>query len=150
MSSTSKVQIGPPERIRPATEPAHGIYALTRRGIEALSLNDRELTKELIDDLATPEGIDEAIVQRAALSLIVCRKIEAWVEQEISRGVDPNKIPILKSWPAYNNSAMRALKLVKDSMPNAPEMKTVTDLVAGYEAGIAGTSPEPRRAPEMD
>lgn len=96
----------------------HGVYSIRDQGEAALEKADRSLLMELEEKLATREGIESQLRRRAALAVIMVTKIEQYVEAQIDSGKPLHNIPILKAWPAFQNTAGRALKAARETLPN--------------------------------
>ena len=97
----------------------HGAYAIEERGEAAMTPEQRQTFTEIKASLGAPEGIVEALRERVAMGLVVVGVIERYAEEQNIAGKTPDDIPILKAWPAFQNSVVRALKQLMDTMPPA-------------------------------
>lgn len=97
----------------------HGIYAIKARGEDALDAKQALTFRDIEESLETPEGIVLAMRKRVAMSVMVLGVLETYLEERINAGATPEGIDIFKSWPAFQNSAMRALGQLLATMPKA-------------------------------
>lgn len=88
----------------------HGIYSLKHRGIQGMSKVEKRHLRTLRRELMAPGGVQAALATRAALAVTMVSVLEAYIEREVSSGTELADMPIVRSWPAFNNSAGRALQ----------------------------------------
>jgi hypothetical protein len=87
----------------------HGVYALKHRGIQGMSKVEKRHLRGLRRELMAPGGVHAALATRAALAVTMVSVLEAYIEAEVAAGTELADLPIVRSWPAFNNSAGRAL-----------------------------------------
>lgn len=120
----------------------HGVYAVQARGEEALTEEQKGTFLEIEQGLETPEGIVQEMKKRVAMSVVVMRVLESYLEERVNAGASPDGIPIFKSWPAFQNSAMRALAQLLATMPKpqhdslAEEVQAIQDLVREHQETV--------------
>ena len=120
----------------------HGLFALRDRGEAALDAEGILTLREIEESLTTPEGIVSAMRKRVAMSLMVLGVLESYLEERVNAGATPEGIDIFKSWPAFQNSAMRALAQLLGTMPKAQhdtlaeEVKAIQDLVREHQETV--------------
>jgi len=117
-----------PEQKRLAGEKGrtHGIYSIQARGEAAMTPDQRQILREIEEQLETPEGVYEALRERVAMSLMVIHVLESYLEEQVMAGATPDNIKIFKSWPAFQNSTVRALTQLIGTMPK-PERDTLAE-----------------------
>jgi len=106
-------------------KPTHGVYYLRDNGFKVLSKEERELALEIVEELKTPAGVSDAIRYQASMNVILCRMIENWIQSEVASGVPMEEISLLKSYPAFSNSALRSLKAAGEHIPISQERHRV-------------------------
>ena len=107
----------------------HGVYSLEERGEAAMTTEQRQTFSEIKASLEAPEGIVTALRERVAMGLVVVGVIERYAEEQHIAGKTPDDIPILKAWPAFQNSVIRALKQLMDTMPDDRDRAEFAELV---------------------
>ena len=121
---------------------SHGVYAVQARGESALDAKQALTFRDIEESLETPEGIVLAMRKRVAMSVMVLGVLETYLEERINAGATPEGIDIFKSWPAFQNSAMRALAQLLATMPKpqhdtlADEVKAIQDLVREHQEAV--------------
>ncbi|MCH8876702.1 MAG: hypothetical protein IIA89_07735 [Chloroflexi bacterium] len=113
----------------------HGIYALKARGEDALDAKQSLTFRDIEESLETPEGIVLAMRKRVAMSVMVLGVLETYLEERINAGATPEGIDIFKSWPAFQNSAMRALAQLLGTMPK-PQHDALAEEIEKIQAKI--------------
>ena len=111
----------------------HSVYAVQARGEAAMTEEQKGTFLEIEQGLETPEGIVLAMRKRVAMSLMVLGVLESYLEERVNAGVSPEAIDIFKSWPAFQNSAMRALAQLLATMPK-PQHDALADEVEKIKA----------------
>jgi hypothetical protein len=106
----------------------HSVYAIEARGEAAMNPDQAETFLEIEQSLETSEGIVLAMRRRVAMSLMVVGVLENYLEKQVNAGVSPDGIPIFKSWPAFQNTAVRALAQLMATMPE-PQHDSLADEV---------------------
>lgn len=109
------------EEIREATPGkgpvTHGVVALQKRGPAAMVKAEQELYLRLVDDLGTREGIADQVRRRAARSIIIVERVEAFVAEQLRKGKKLDRVKIFQNWPKFQNAASRALSQAKQMLP---------------------------------
>ena len=103
----------------------HGGYQLVERGIDALWDDERVTMAELQAELSTPAGIRAVYRFQTVMQLLVCRRIERYIEEEMKAGVPLEELSIAKSYPAFQNTLARMLKQLNAMTPGADDGKDV-------------------------
>lgn len=107
----------------------HGARAIQSRGEAAMTPEQRQTFQEIKASLEAPQGIVAALRERVAMGLVVVGVIERYAEEQNIAGKTPDDIPILKAWPAFQNSVIRALKQLMDTMPEDRDRASYAELV---------------------
>lgn len=97
----------------------HGVDAFQARGEAAMTPEQRQTLREIEADLETSEGLITHLRKRVAMGLVIVSVIETYAKDQVNDGATPDQIPILKAWPAFQNSTIRALKQLMDTLPKA-------------------------------
>ncbi len=132
----------------------HGVYALESRGSDALDAEQKLSLLKVEAALETPEGIVREMRRRVAMSVMVMSVLETYLEERINAGASPEGIDIFKSWPAFQNSAMRALAQLLGTMPKpqhdslSEEVKAIQDLVREHQETVVQGDPQPVETPQ--
>ena len=113
----------------------HGAHALDHRGETALDTSGRSRLEELKDTVQYRDGVLDLMKERAANAVMMVEMMTAYAAKRHRDGVPLDRIPVLKSLPAYMNSAQRALK---DLLQYMPDDKDVLDAVEVLEAIKSG------------
>ncbi len=108
---------------------SHGVYSIKARGEEAMTEEQKGTFLEIEQGLETPEGIVLAMRRRVAMSVMVVGVLESYLEERINAGATPEGIDIFRSWPAFQNSAMRALAQLLATMPK-PQADSYAEALA--------------------
>ena len=113
----------------------HGAYSLERRGDAALDTTGRSRLEELKETVQEREGVLVLMKERAATAVMMVEMMTAYAAKKHREGVPLDRIPTLKSLPAFMNSAQRALK---DLLAHMPDDKDVLDAQIVLDAVIDG------------
>ena len=115
----------------------HGVFAFERRGEAALSTEQRGKYAELQDQLATRRGAMEALREQATQTMLLALIAQSYVVEQKQAGKSLDDIALLRSLPAFWNSANRALKTYLDIMPKEENRlnlgETITKAVELHE-----------------
>lgn len=95
----------------------HSVYALRDRGEAAMTPDQVQTLRAIEQQLTTPEGIQEALLQRVAMATAIMGTLEAYIGSQVEAGVPLDSITILRSWPSFQNSCVRALMHLRSMMP---------------------------------
>jgi hypothetical protein len=96
----------------------HGVYAIRDHGPTAMTPAQRGQYAELIEQLATREGTIDALRDAAVNTVILAQVAQNYCVSMHQAGEPLDQIPLLKSLPAFWNSAGRALKVYLDTIPD--------------------------------
>lgn len=96
---------------------SHGVYALRDRGPEALDADQRQTLHEIQEMLTTSEGIQQALLERVAMGTMIMSVLEDFIKSQVDAGVPLDAITILRSWPSFQNSCVRALMHLRSMQP---------------------------------
>ena len=97
---------------------SHGIYAIKARAEAAMTPTQVQTLRDIEEQLQTPEGVQQALLERVAMATAIMGTLEAYIGDRVEDGVPLDAITILRSWPAFQNSTVRALKQLMDAMPD--------------------------------
>ena len=107
----------------------HGAYAVQDNGLDALSRDELLELLAVEGALNTADGRRRTLARRVSMGLALLGRIETYVAEQVQAGRSINSIPILKSWPAFQNSTLRAIKTLEDMAPPPDAPRNVTQLV---------------------
>jgi len=105
-------------RQRQNASKTHGTYAVRDRGQEAMTPTQRSKRAELIEQFETREGVVMALRDQAVDTLILAQIAQSYCVSQTQAGKPLDKIALLRSLPAFWNSAGRALKNYLDTIPD--------------------------------
>ena len=111
----------------------HGVYSLQARGPEALDADQRQTLRDIQEQLTTPEGVQQALLERVSMGMMVLSVLESYLEEMVNSGTPLDSIPILRSWPAFQNSTVRSLMHLKSMLPK-PQHDALADEVEKIKA----------------
>jgi hypothetical protein len=130
--------------------PKHRAQAIMRRGKDALSLAQAAQLSEVSKQLQDRPGVEAAIRQQAALSLVLVNIVATYVETTAADGVPVDEIPVLRALPAFINTSSRLLKQLRAMLPNVAdeqlaELERIREVV-----GVSTTGQNRPQAPKND
>lgn len=109
----------------------HGVYALVGKPLSEWPEDDRALAVKIAEDLDDPELLEVYTKLLAGMALTWCEKADTYARTEAAAAPDTplDEIAIVKSLPAFINTAGRRLKAVHDMQKANPDgrMKNVTE-----------------------
>ena len=108
---------------RPQT---HGVFSLDANPLSEWPADKRDMALQIADGIQDPEVLDEWERRRVARGLVILEVLEAYIEKCAADGNELEDMTILTRWPAFQNSAMRAIKQVRSRQGKA-EPKNVTE-----------------------
>ena len=132
---------------------SHGVYAIKARGKEALDADQRQTLREIEQQLTTPEGVEQALLQRVGMAMVIMGVLERYLKEQVNSGVPLDGITIFRSWPAFQNASVRALALLRSMMPNvdpASHAKLVEEMTARVEKFASGGANAQGKPPVPD
>ena len=119
------------EHLRQAAR-KHGAYAIEERGEAAMDRPQRSRYVELQEQLQDREGVVAALVDQAAKLLVMVEAAQSYVAGQAKAGYPLGDIPLLRSLPAFWNSANRALLAVLANLPSDEDQRMdITTLLRG-------------------
>jgi len=95
----------------------HGVYAIRDHGETAMTPDQRSTTAMPKDQLSTREGAIEALKDAAINTIMLAQVAQNYCVEEHRQGKSLDKIALLRSLPAFWNSAGRALKTYLEYIP---------------------------------
>ncbi len=108
---------------------SHGVYAFERRGEAALSTDQRGKYAELQDQLSTRQGAIDALREQATQSMLLALIAQSYVVTQHEAGKSLDEIVLLRSLPAFWNSANRALKTYLDVLPKDNKRQSLSEVI---------------------
>jgi hypothetical protein len=108
---------------------SHGVYASERRGPAALSIEQRGKYAELHDQLSTRQGAIDALREQATQAMLLALIAQSYVVTQHEAGKSLDDIVLLRSLPAFWNSANRALKTYLDVIPKDDKRLTLGEVI---------------------
>lgn len=136
---------------------SHGIYAIKARGEAAMTPDQRQTLRDIQESLETPEGVQQALLERVAMSTMIMSVLEDYIKSQVDEGMPLDAITILRSWPAFQNSTVRSLMHLKSMLPKpqhdalADEVEKIKALVRDAEKAqetVVQAAPEPVESPQ--
>jgi hypothetical protein len=130
------------QRVKAAQANAkHGAYAFQARGDDALTPTGRSRHSELRELVQSREGIIELLQQRAADAVMVCEMAISYVAKQTQDGHTLADIPVMRTLPVYQNSAVRALHTLaemmpKDSVPASAELEKIRRVIEEHDKQV--------------
>ncbi len=103
------------------TRETHGVYKRALKPLENWPESEQLLVTEVANELKTPDLIEEHLRYRVAQGLVILQVLETYVAQEVAAGVPLDELTILGRWPAFQNSALRALKAIQTVVDEKPD-----------------------------
>jgi hypothetical protein len=95
----------------------HGAYAFRDRGEAALEAGGRTRLSELREIVKDRDGVLHLMQEKAADAVMIFEIVQSHVAGEAKSGRPLDRIPVLKSLPAFMNSMQRALSALIALMP---------------------------------
>jgi hypothetical protein len=108
----------------------HGVFAVRDRGQEAMTSAQRSRYAELQEQFLTRGGVVDAMRDQAVNSLLLAEIAQSYIVGEHKAGVPLDEIPLLRSIPAFWNSAGRALKSYLDNLPDDSKILDLAEHVS--------------------
>jgi hypothetical protein len=96
----------------------HGVFAFRDRGPDALQPTQRGKYAELQEQLSTRPGVIDALREQAVQTMLLAFIAQSYVVEQRNRGKSMDDIALLRSLPAFWNSANRCLKAYLDVLPS--------------------------------
>ena len=128
---------GPPGNEKRKT---HGVYSVMHRGAEALpeALKGREL--EVVENLATHEGVCQELERVALRYILICECGIHWLDEIVAAGVNPwrsgknrSPEPVLRMLGSYLNGAARTLARLAELRGDANVIELDSAMTAARE-----------------
>jgi hypothetical protein len=107
----------------------HGTYAIRDRGEAGMTNEQRGLYVELQEQLSTPAGVRQAMIEQAAQSLVLYRAATSYVSQQNKKGVPLDQIALLRAIPAFQNSAARQLAQLLAALPDDADVLNIQSVL---------------------
>jgi hypothetical protein len=117
----------------------HGVDAIRRRGQAAMTPGQRGHYTELQEQLSTREGAVDALRDAAVNTIMLAQVAQSYCVEQHQGGKPLDQIPLLRSLPAFWNSAGRALKVYLETLPDDKE---VLDLAEHIKQAMGGDGDE--------
>ena len=100
----------------------HGAYAFRDRGEAALEQSGRTRLSELREIVKERAGLMQIMAEKTADSILLFEIVQSYVAKEVKDGKPLDKIPVLKSLPAFMNSMQRAISALINLMPREGDL----------------------------
>jgi hypothetical protein len=95
----------------------HGVFSFRDRGPSALEPEQRGKYAELQDQLSTRQGSIDALREQAIQTMLLAQIAQSYCVTQYKSGACLDDIALLRSLPAFWNSANRCLKTYLDILP---------------------------------
>ena len=96
----------------------HGVYRLRDSGPGSLDAEKRGKYVELQDQLSSRQGVIETLREQACQTMLLAEIAQSYIVEQKQAGKSLDDIALLRSLPAFWNSANRALKTYFDVLPD--------------------------------
>jgi hypothetical protein len=111
----------------------HGVFALRDNGERAMTAEQRKTAGQLKRQLESREGVVDALRDAATQTVILASVAQQYCVDQHQAGRPLDDIALLRSLPAFWNSAGRALKTYLDSLPkDSPDAIDLDELRRQY------------------
>jgi hypothetical protein len=108
----------------------HSVYRLRDQGPDSLSSEQRGKYAELTEQLSTRLGAINALREQAIQTMLLAEIAQSYCVSEYKTGKVLDDIQLLRSLPAFWNSANRALKTYLDVLPKEENRLTLGEAIA--------------------
>jgi hypothetical protein len=113
----------------------HGVWGIVYHGTDAMTTEQRSIHLELQEQLAEHSGIIDALREQTAQSILIARVAADYIADQTQKGVPLDEIKLLRSLPAFWNSAARMMAQLLAVLPPEHDDTDVLDLVKRYKEG---------------
>jgi len=107
----------------------HGVFAFRDHGPSALTKEQRGTYAALQDQLSTRQGAIEVLKEQATQAMLLAEIAQSYCVQQHEAGKSLDEIALLRSLPAFWNSANRALKTYLDVLPKEENRLTLGETI---------------------
>lgn len=111
---------------------SHRVYEFRDRGPVALEPAKRASLAALEERLHTRTGVVESMVQQVSKAVVMMDIAIDHIQLEREAGKSLNDIPLAKALPAFNNSAVRALRTLYDILPDGTGVISAEEVLSSY------------------